>query len=107
MTNLAKILSKYIVLLILISLFGVPWFYLVHLLTNGVNHDLYQTLNSIPTYVDYAVRLITILFLIIDFKKYKIKYVALACIAALFFPLLGMIIFALLYLDNRKEKASA
>jgi len=107
MTILAKILNKYIILLIVKSLFGVPWLYLVNVVTAGTNHDLFQTLNSIPTYVDCAIRLITILFLFIDFKKYKIKFIALAIIAALFFPLLGMVIFALLYLENRKEKASA
>ena len=103
MNEFIKIISKYVILLIVVSLFGMPWFYIRFWL-----YDLYPPgsfVDSIPGIVDYLNRIITIILLIIDFKKYNLKNVVISCISALFFPLLGIVIFALLYLE--KEKANA
>ncbi len=93
--------------MIVSSLFGMPWFYVRHLIFDFNNHETFTLVTSIPGYVDYLIRLITIILLIIDFRREKLKYLVLACISALFFPLLGIIMFSLLYLEKGRENASA
>jgi hypothetical protein len=107
MSALLKKINKYIILMIVSSIFGMPWFYVRHLLFDINNRETYALIDSIPGYVDYLIRLITIVFLIIDFRREHLKYLVLACIAALFFPLLGIIMFSLLYLEKGRDKVSA
>ena len=106
MTDLLKVLNKYIILLIISSLFGMPWFYVQNLLFDINNHEVYALTSSIPNYVNYLIRLIIIILLIIDFKKENLKFIVLTCIATLFYPLLGVVILSLLLLEKGKEKAS-
>lgn len=105
MTEFIKIINKYVILLIVSSLFGLPWFYVRYLLFK--NYEPESFIDSIPTIVDYLIRLIVIVLLIIDFKKYNLKDIVLTCIAALFFPLLGIVIFSVLWIENEKNKANA
>ncbi len=105
MTDLLKVLNKYIILLIVSFLFGMPWFYVRHLLFDLNNHETFTLIDSIPSYVNYLIRLIIIIFLIIDFRKENLKYIVLTCIATLFYPLLGVVILSLLLLEKRKENA--
>ncbi|WP_319502080.1 hypothetical protein [uncultured Draconibacterium sp.] len=107
MTDLLKVLNKYIILLIISSLFGMPWFYVQNLLFDISNHETYALASSIPNYVTYLIRLIIIILLIIDFRKENLKNIVLTCIATLFFPMLGVVILSLLILEKGKEKASA
>ena len=60
-------------------------------------------IDYMPTAVDYLIRIIVIVLLIVDFKKYNIKNGLITCIAALFFPLLGIVIFSLLFIAKGKE----
>jgi hypothetical protein len=107
MTNLLKVLNKYIILLIISSLFGMPWFYVRHLIFDFNDHETFNLIDSIPGYINYLIRLIIIILLIIDFRKENLKYIVLTCIATLFYPLLGIVILSLLLLEKKKEKASA
>jgi hypothetical protein len=103
MNNFIKTINKYIILLIVVPLFGMPWFHIRFWL-----YDLYPPnsfVYSIPTIVDYLIRITVIILLIIDFKKYNLKNVVISCVSALFFPLLGIVLFAIMYLE--KEKANA
>ena len=103
MNEFIKIINKYVILLIVVSLFGMPWFHIRIWL-----YDLYPPdsfVDSIPTIVDYIIRITVIILLIIDFKKYNLKNVVISCVSALFFPLLGIVLFAIMYLE--KEKACA
>ncbi|MFO7869726.1 MAG: hypothetical protein R6U95_10560 [Bacteroidales bacterium] len=104
MKDFVKKLNKYVILMIVSSLFGMPWFYLRHLIFEYNGPD--SIIESIPTLIDYAVRLTVTVLLIIDFKKEGLKNVVLTCVAALFFPLLGIVIFAILLLENNRQKAS-
>lgn len=105
MNELIKALNKYVILLTVSSLFGMPWFYIQYLVFKDFGPD--SIINSIPTYIDYLIRLIVIVLLIFDFKKYRIKNVIISCIAALFFPLLGIVTFGILLLGNERNKANA
>lgn len=87
--------------MIIDSLLFAPWQYLF----NVFNPETFKNLNDIQTYGDMLVRAFVILFLIIDFKKENLKYVIIACASAIFYPMLGIIIFALLYLEKQYNKA--
>jgi len=103
MNEFIKALSKYVVLFIIHSLFGTPWFYVRYLLTKNYDYNTIKVIDSIPSYTSYLIVAISIIFLIIDFKKHNLKGVIFACIAALFFPLLGVTIFAILLLLEEKK----
>ncbi|NLL27806.1 MAG: hypothetical protein GX259_03330 [Bacteroidales bacterium] len=106
MRDFIKIINKYAILLIVYSLFGVPWYYFRYFIFN-VYEPPNSFINFIPTIVDYLIHLIIFILLIIDFKKANLKNVALTCIAALFFPLLGIVIFSILWIENESNKAKA
>ena len=99
MNKFIKILSKYVVLLIIDSLFGKPWYYVRFLFLKNREYcdsesiSMINIINSIPDYVDYLFRIIVIILLIIDFKKHNLKGVVISCIAALFYPLLGITLY--------------
>lgn len=103
MNKFIKTLNKYVILLLVVSIFGMPWFYL-----RSWIYEIYPPgsfVDSIPGIVGYLIRIIVIILLITDFKKYNLKNVLISCVSALFFPLLGIVIFAIMYLE--KEKISS
>lgn len=106
MKDFIRKINKYIILMIISSLFGMPWFYVRFLLFEPQMHDEFSIVDSIPTLADYAIRLIVIILLIIDFRKEYLKNVVITCIAALFFPLLGIVIFSILLIEKNRQKAS-
>jgi hypothetical protein len=103
MNKFFQIINKYIVLLIIVSLFGIPWFYFRNWFFKDLHPDSF--IYSIPNIVDYLIRIIVIILLIMDYRKFKLKNVLISCISAFFYPLLGIVIFAILYLE--KENANA
>ena len=105
MTKFIKTINKYVILLIISSIFGMPWLYFRFLVFENLVPE--SIVNSIPTIVDYLIRIVVIVLLIIDFKKYNLRNVVLTCIAALFFPLLGIVIFSILMLTDERNKANA
>ena len=112
MNRLLKILNKYIVLLILWSIVSMTWIYVQPIfmrkgMLSSSNFESYSLINSLPTYIDYIIRIIIVILIAIDFKKHKLNYVVLTCIATLFYPLLGIVILSLLLIEKWKEKASA
>lgn len=103
MNDFIRTINKYALLLIVVSLFGMPWFHIRFWL-----YDLYPPdsfIDSIPSVVDYLIRIIVIILLITDFRKYNLKNVVISCISALFFPLLGIVIFSIMYLEKQKANA--
>ena len=105
MTKFLKVLNKYVILLIISSLFGMPWLYVRHLIFDMNNYETYNLLDAIPGYINYLVRLVIIILLIIDFRKENLRYLVLTCVATLFYPVLGVVILSLLLLEKGKEKA--
>ena len=112
MNRLLKILNKYIVLLILWSIVSMTWIYIQPIfmrkgMLSTTDFESYSLINSLPTYIDYIIRIIIVILIAIDIKKHKLNYVILTCIATLFYPLLGIVILSLLLIEKWKEKASA
>ena len=109
MNNFPKTINKYIIILIGYSLLGMPWMYIRYLFIRSCNpsYELMTNIESIPTYIDYLIRIIVVALLIFDFKKYQLKNAILSCIAALFFPLLGIVVFAIMFLLDEKNKTCA
>lgn len=101
MKEFSTTINKYVILQIVLAFFGKPWFYLGCHFSNNMNSAL--ILNTIPDLADYIIRIITVILLIIDFNKFKLKNVLLSCIAALFFPLLGIVSFTILLLMNERN----
>lgn len=100
-SKLLKILTKYIVIMLIHSVIFFPWM----MILNVSNDRLFETVDDIQTYGDYFVKIITALLIFLDFKKEKLPYIAIACVSSLFYPFLGIVIFALLYLE-KQNKAS-
>lgn len=100
MTEFIKKLNKYIILLIISSVFGLPWIYLRHFLFGMNNPD--PILESIPTIIDFIIKFVVIVLLIIDFRKENLKNIVLTCIAAFLFPLLGIVMYALMLIEKEK-----
>ena len=71
MKDFIKRLNKYVILMIISSLFGMPWFYLRFLIFEYKGSDSF--VESIPTIIIYTIRLIVIILLIIDFRKRESK----------------------------------
>ena len=107
MNRLLKILNKYIALLIVSSLFGIVWQYVLNDILISNDFELFNSMKSISKYVDYLIRIIITIILIFDFRKYKLNHIILTSITVLIYPLLGIVILSLLLLEKWKEKASA
>jgi len=107
MSEFIKTLNKYVILLIVSSLWGMPWLYIRWFLFQkyeNINIEVIKVINAIPNYFDWFFRILIIVLLIIDFKKYNLKNVILSCVAALFSPFLGIFVFViLLLLDVKKQ----
>jgi len=94
-------LNKYVVLFIVSGLFGMPWIYLRNFIIETVGyHDFIE---YFPTIIDYLIRLIIIVLLVVDFRKERLKNVWLTCIATLLYPLLGVVIFTVLLIEKEKK----
>ena len=103
MTDLTRKIGKYAIALAVDSLFGLPWFYLRVLLSGSLRHD--SLVDLIPQAVDIAVRLLVVVLLAIDFKKNDLRHAALVCIAALLYPVLGVVLFAILLIERGRQIA--
>ena len=93
MKEIIRKLNKYLILLIFESFFGLTWWYLSYWLFPILGRETF--IQMIPTTVTYSIKIIIIIFLIIDFKREKLKGVLLACLATFFYPVLGVVIFIL------------
>ena len=108
MKELIKTLNKYIILLIVSSIFGMPWFYIKNLIFSNYPNIMrvsYSFYDYIPSIVDYLVRITILILIIIDFKKENLKHILLTSIATFFYPLLGIVIFSILLLEKQRTKA--
>lgn len=100
-SRIIRPLTKYIVITIIQSITFLPW----NIFLAFSNEKTFHMLNNFQTYGDYFVKIMTVIFIVIDFKKEKLPYMILACISSLFYPFLGMMIFALLFLEKESKPA--
>jgi hypothetical protein len=101
-SELLKPLIKYIILIIINSIIFAPWGFILDFSDDKV----FENLGNFQTFGDYAIRVATMLFLAIDFKKANLNYAFLACLSSLFYPLLGIIVFSLLFLEKEKQASA-
>jgi hypothetical protein len=111
MKELLKKLNKYIILLIVQSIYSMFWIY-IRIFLNArcpvINNEssLSTFINFLPDIFDYSIRLIILILIIIDFRRENLRYIILACFATFLYPLLGILIFALLFLEKQTIKAN-
>lgn len=110
MKNLLEILKKYIVLLVIWSAIGIVWafvqpMFLGQNLADVSDLETYSLINSLPNYLGYLIRFIIAILLLADFKKYNLNHKVLTFVVTLFYPLLGVVIFALLLMGKSENKA--
>ena len=98
-TELTKYLTKYIWLFILSSLLYIPINFFIDIdMDNMIKFSEYRG------YIDFGIKVIIAILLYFDFSKEKLQYKYLGVFASLFYGTLGVIIFSLLYLENRKKE---
>ena len=101
-SKLIKPLTKYIIITIFHSMVFFPW----NMILDMSKPQTFEALNNFQTYGDLFVKIMTAIFLFVDFKREKLPFTILVCISSLFYPFLGIVVFALLYLE-KENKASA
>jgi len=99
-------INKYIILIIIQSISGMPWIYLRNFILEIPYSGEESIIDYVPTIITYSIKLIIIILLIIDFRKENLKFMILSCITVLFFPLLGVVIFSLLLLEKELKSAN-
>lgn len=104
MKELIRILNKYIILLTVSSLFGMPWFYAESLIFSNFQ-KYYSYYNYIPTITQLSIKIAITVLVIIDCKKLNLSNIILISIATFCFPLLGILILSILLLEKQKLKA--
>lgn len=108
MKEIIKTLNKYVILLIISSLFGMPWFYIMNLLYSNYPNLVsatYSFYDNIPTIAQFIIKIAITILIIIDCKKEKLTNIIVTAIATFCFPLLGIVIFSILLLEKQKIKA--
>ncbi len=101
MKDFYKIIEKYVILLLIQALFGMPWFYLRFVLFENLRPGSIQ--DYVPTIAEYVVKITVMILLFMDFKKYDLKLKFLAIISVLLTPLLGIVIFSLLLIEKNSK----
>lgn len=116
MKEFIKLINKYAILLIIPRLFSFLWDIFIRELYFNIDNqyilnikerllmDVNLYLYSIPTYFSLIFNFIIIGFLIYDFRRHKLKYTLLTCIAAYFYPIFGVAVFLILYIFKEKQQ---
>lgn len=101
MKEYIRTINKYVILLIIETLFSMFGIYISFRLF-GVSD--FENIRVVPVLVDYLIRLVIIVLLIFDSMKYKLKYTFVSCVAALFYPLLGIVVFSVLMISKQTKE---
>ena len=103
-TALKSLIIKYSVIILLNSIIGYFWFRINHLLINPIPSDISKVtlMFSIPTYISYFLQLIVCILLMLDIRKYTIRFWLIPAIG-LFYPVFGVAVFLILYILQEKE----
>jgi len=106
MKDFKKLLSKYVVLCIVLSIYAISIPYIRKLLLMRLVNS-YDIIDLIQTTLYIVIKLIIIVLLIIDFKKHKLKNIVITCFAAFFSPILGVLIFVIMLFEKNQNKNSS
>jgi len=104
MKTFKKLITKYCLIILVSSALAQSWFYIVRyfIATNDITSHAY--LYAIPNYVHYLVQITVCMLLILDIRKYDIKY-KFTPLLGLFYPLLGVAVFLILYVIQQNTIA--
>ena len=103
-TTLKKLITKYGIIILLNSIFGYLWFRISHLFFNPVMTDITKQnlFYSLPSYLSYFIQLIVCILLILDIRKYAIRFWLIPVIG-LFYPVFGVAVFLILYITQQRQ----
>ena len=96
METIKKLITKYGLIILVQCAFAESWFHIVHYFVPFQNYANQNYLITIPNYTYYVVQLVVCILLIIDTRKYNIKY-KITPLIGLFYPVLGVAVFLILY----------
>jgi hypothetical protein len=102
MNDFIKAIEKYAWLLIITELLHTLFYHFSPFIYN--KFDQIEYIYTIPFWITSLTKIATAVLLFLDFKKYHLKNIALACIAPLFFPLLGIMLFAFFFLLKKNDE---
>jgi hypothetical protein len=103
-TTIKNLIIKYGVLILFNSIIGYFWFHCIHLLYTPIPIELskQELMYSIPSFISYFIQLIVCILLILDIRKYSIRFWLIPVIG-LFYPVFGVAVFLILYILQKKE----
>ncbi len=117
MKELTKVINKYLILLIIPQAFSLLWNTLINQIYGHIDNIFLSNLKetifndfsvyafSTPIYLNLLFKFIIIGYLFSDFKKYQLKNLTLTILASFIYPILGVFILSVLFLNNKiKEK---
>ena len=103
-TTIKNLIIKYCVLIVLNSIVGYFWIRCIHLVYHPIPNELskQELMYSIPSFISYFIQLIVCILLILDIRKYSIRFWLIPVIG-LFYPVFGVAVFLILYILQEKE----
>lgn len=117
MKELTKVINKYLILLIIPQAFSLLWNTLINQIYGHIDNIFLSNLKetifndfsiyafSAPIYFNLLFKFLIIGYLFSDFKRYQLKNLTLTIIASFIYPILGVFILSVLFLNNKiKEK---
>ena len=105
METIKKLITKYGLIILVQCAIAQSWFHIVHYFLAFQSYANHEYLISIPNYIYYVVQLVVCILLILDTRKYNIKY-KLTPLIGLIYPVFGVAVFLILYVvqNNSIEK---
>ena len=106
MIDLIRILNKYIIVLLIWTIFDLMRILVIPMLIKygiieSLNPGTYSLLNSFPILI--IIKVVIFLFIVFDMKKYELNHFLLTSISALFFPLLGIIVLSIILIEKQNN----
>lgn len=98
--------KKYILLLLIGSIFEFIWFYLLPMLLGEIENPLFLTISPAGDYFWFTIKIIMVILLFADFQKREFKHYWPTFLCTLFYPLLGLVVFSILLLKDDGNKSA-
>ena len=103
MNELLRRLTKYLIILTFSSVFSFSWFY-IEILFYEIDFNI-TIMDQIPSIVGTLIQIAVAVMLFIESRKLNLPLKFLTLLAALYFPLLGVVIFSINLLTKEQEHA--
>jgi hypothetical protein len=100
---LINTLNKYIFILIISAILGMPWLFASYLIRLENTIDWLEVIN----YVNIIIKLLIAVLVLYDCKKLKLNPIFLIVVATVVYPLFGIVLMSLIIIEKSKDKACA